>query len=131
MVAADDGNRNPAFYKLCQKIIQQPHRFQAGHAFVVYIPGQQHRIRLFFVHNRQHLTQGVGLVLRHAEFPHPFAKVQVGQMNEFQRYRLQQRKNNQENISSFFAPRHPFAGETAYFCGFSPFSVRNGTIGEN
>ena len=66
-----------------QKIVKYLYRLGAGDRFVVYVPGNQNRVRLFRVHNAENFPQNVRLIVQHTELVQPLAQMQIRQMNQF------------------------------------------------
>ena len=77
MVAADDQHRDLPLGQAAQKVVKQRYRLRRGHAFVVYVAGDEHGVRLFLVDDGCDLVQNVGLVLQHGHLVDPLADVQV------------------------------------------------------
>ena len=66
--------------KICQKAVEQLHRFRAGHRLVVHVPRYQHAVGRLLARDVQYAGEDVSLVLRHRELVHALAEMQIGYM---------------------------------------------------
>ena len=87
--ACDGQHRNAPPRQLGQEPVQQRAGRRRRHRGVVDIPRQQHGLHVVLITQGQHLFQNVALVLQQIEPVHPFAQVQVRQMQKFSSGHLQ------------------------------------------
>ena len=77
MVSADNKHVQFPFREAPEEIIEQFHSFRRWNRLVIYVAGDDDRVRLCPVRHVQYLPQDKALILEHAEFIHALAQMQV------------------------------------------------------